>query len=129
MMPVTLILLITAQRSQIVVIMLIATVVHPRKSVPGVHRRTFAHHNLKCIPWTAEVSCSIFPALAITLQVFVSKMLFLYLFKHNVLFFNLENVIVGNLVIRADPTFGGGELNISGPAFNLKLSKQCNLFL
>jgi hypothetical protein len=26
----------------------------------------------------------------------------------------LENVIVGNLVVRADPSFGGGELNISG---------------
>eukprot|EP01032_Pedospumella_encystans_P022255 gene22255-25219_t len=25
-----------------------------------------------------------------------------------------ENVVVGNLVVRADPTFGGGELNVSG---------------
>ena len=25
-----------------------------------------------------------------------------------------DNVIVGNLIVRADPTFGGGELNISG---------------
>jgi hypothetical protein len=32
------------------------------------------------------------------------------------IYFNylLENVIVGNLVVRADPSFGGGELNISG---------------
>ena len=25
-----------------------------------------------------------------------------------------ENVIIGNLVVKADPSFGGGELNISG---------------
>jgi hypothetical protein len=27
---------------------------------------------------------------------------------------NTENVIIGNLVVKADPSFGGGELNISG---------------
>jgi len=26
----------------------------------------------------------------------------------------LDNVIVGNLIVRADPTFGGGELNLTG---------------
>lgn len=25
-----------------------------------------------------------------------------------------DNVIVGNLIVRADPTFGGGELNLTG---------------
>lgn len=29
----------------------------------------------------------------------------------------LENIIVGNLIVRADPTFGGGELNVSGDYF------------
>lgn len=28
--------------------------------------------------------------------------------------FLTENVVVGNLVVRADPTFGGGEFNVSG---------------
>ncbi len=27
---------------------------------------------------------------------------------------DLDNVIVGNLIIRSDPTFGGGELNVQG---------------
>ena len=31
-----------------------------------------------------------------------------------------ENVIVGNLVVRADPTFGGGEVNISGIVLNIR---------
>ena len=29
-----------------------------------------------------------------------------------------DNVIVGNLIVRADPTFGGGELNVSGAALS-----------
>ncbi len=30
-----------------------------------------------------------------------------------------DNVIVGNLIVKADPTFGGGELNFSGLCFFL----------
>lgn len=37
-----------------------------------------------------------------------------------------ENVIVGNLVVRADPTFGGGEVNISGIVLNIFII--CSLF-
>ena len=29
----------------------------------------------------------------------------------------IDNVIVGNLVVRADATFGGGELNVSGKMY------------
>ena len=29
-----------------------------------------------------------------------------------------DNIIVGNLIVRADPTFGGGELNVSGAALS-----------
>ena len=29
-------------------------------------------------------------------------------------FVSQDNVIVGNLIVRADPTFGGGELNLTG---------------
>lgn len=32
-----------------------------------------------------------------------------------------DNVIVGNLVIRSDPTFGGGELNVQGNYYNFFL--------
>lgn len=28
--------------------------------------------------------------------------------------FSTDNVIVGNLIVRPDATFGGGELNITG---------------
>ena len=41
-----------------------------------------------------------------------------------------DNVIVGNLIVRADPTFGGGELNISGTGMVLDGSyKQYSLML
>lgn len=29
-----------------------------------------------------------------------------------------DNVVVGNLIIKADPTFGGGIVNISGTDFH-----------
>jgi len=32
--------------------------------------------------------------------------------------FVADNVIVGNLIIRSDPTFGGGELNVQGRSLN-----------
>ena len=41
-----------------------------------------------------------------------------------------DNVIVGNLIVRADPTFGGGELNISGTGMVLDGSyKQYSMML
>lgn len=50
----------------------------------------------------------------------VLERLYIILFYENHYYFRitfLDNVVVGNLIVRADPTFGGGELNISGPPF------------
>ncbi len=100
-------------------------VVHPKTSVLGVRQTTLATPSQTPFPKTAGVSYSNHLVLAISFLVCPSRIVLRLssltsLISASIHFldtFKTENVVVGNLVVRADPTFGGGELNISGEYF------------
>ena len=109
-----------SQWCQTAAISSIAIPVQLRNSALGAPLQTCARPYPMLSPKTVTAWSSSPLALTITFQ--VSFLTFIHVYWFNMLFYfallfvyyDKENVIVGNLVVRSDQDFGGGELSVKG---------------
>lgn len=89
----------------------IVSIAHLKINVHGVHQKIYAPQYLMVFPKNVEVW---YLNHLVPITIFPVCIEYVCLNSHDLHLYVIDNVIVGNLIVRPDPTFGGGAVNFTG---------------